>query len=524
MGSQGDISERLAFLSLGDEDRRLVRAFRPIIQSHIDEILTDFYRHLRSFPAVASFFGDDVAVARAKAAQTRHWVRLFSADFNDEYMASVREVGRTHNRIGLHPQWYVGGYARVLAQLLALAVSSSKLRPFRRSDRERLKALQSAVTRAVMLDIELALSIYLEEQHNDAEAVRRAHEAGIVAEVTLVAEAASSGDLDRRIALAGKDGFLFKLCAAVNTLVECTGLAVREVAGVMAGIAEGNLTGRVVGSYGGVFATLKADVNRTAERLTTVVGRIHGAAGNISTAAAEVADGSQDLSQRSEEQATALEAAATSLDELAAAVKQNSASAQQANRAAAEARAAATTGGEVVSAAIAAMANIEASSGKIGDIVGMIDAIAFQTNLLALNASVEAARAGDSGRGFAVVAQEVRNLAQRSADASREIKALIASSSLQVAQGADLVKGAGGSLAQIVTAVVQLADIVSQIASASAAQAGRIDHVSNAVGSMDETTQQNAALVEQAAAAAMALEDQARQLREMTGFFHCGKG
>ena len=355
-----------------------------------------------------------------------------------------------------------------------------------------------------------------------AEAAQRAHEAAVVAEVAAVAKAASEGDLDRRIELAGKDGFLLELCDGINRLVQLTGVALRDVAGVLAAVAEGDLTRRITAAYGGLFGELKADVNTTAGKLTEMVGNINRAAGQIAGAAGEVAAGSTDLSSRSEQQASALEETAASMEELAATVRQNAANAQQANQLAAGAREVAASGGQVVADAVAAMGRIEASSRKIGDIVGMIDEIAFQTNLLALNAAVEAARAGDAGKGFAVVAQEVRNLAQRSAQASKEIKGLINASTGEVQQGAELVKGAGKTLDEILTSVRRVADIVAEIAAASAEQASGIDQVNSAVTQMDEMTQQNAALVEESTAAAQALEQQSRELNRLMAFFHTG--
>jgi len=362
-----------------------------------------------------------------------------------------------------------------------------------------------------------------EESARRAEEQQRQREAAIVAEVAQVAKAASAGDLDRRIDLAGKDGFLLNLCEGVNTLVAQTATALKDVASVLAAVAGGDLTRRITGDYAGLFGQLKADVNRTADKLFEVVSNINDAAGQITSAASEVAAGSQDLSERSEQQASALEETAASMEELAATVRQNSANAQQANQLAAGAREVAASGGQVVADAIGAMSRIESSSQKIEDIVGMIDEIAFQTNLLALNAAVEAARAGDAGKGFAVVAQEVRNLAQRSAQASKEIKGLIAESSSQVRNGAELVKGAGRTLEDILGSVKRVADIVAEIAAASAEQASGIDQVNEAVTQMDEMTQQNAALVEESTAAAHSLEDQARHLGEVMGFFKTGQ-
>ncbi|MGE5514236.1 MAG: methyl-accepting chemotaxis protein, partial [Bacteroidota bacterium] len=319
------------------------------------------------------------------------------------------------------------------------------------------------------------------EAQAKAEAEQRAREAAIVAEVAQVATAASQGDLERRIDLNGKDGFLLNLCEGVNNLVNLTGIALKDVASVLAAVARGDLTQRIVNQYGGLFGQLKGDVNQTADKLFEIVTNINGAAGQIGSAASEVAAGSQDLSERSEQQASALEETAASMEELAATVRQNAANAQQANQLAAGAREIAAGGGEVVNNAITAMGRIEQSSQKIEDIVGMIDEIAFQTNLLALNAAVEAARAGDAGKGFAVVAQEVRNLAQRSAQASKEIKTLIAESSTQVRGGAELVKGAGKTLEDILGSVKRVADIVAEIAAASSEQASGIDQVNSAV-------------------------------------------
>jgi methyl-accepting chemotaxis protein len=358
-----------------------------------------------------------------------------------------------------------------------------------------------------------------EEAERKADEEQRAREAAIVAEVAEVAKAASTGDLDRRIDLAGKDGFLLTLCDGINSLLAMTNTALTDVASVLGAVAEGDLTKRVTNSYEGVFNRLKSDVNATAAKLLEIVTNINKASSQISNSAAEVAAGSVDLSERSEQQASSLEETAASMEELAATVRQNSTNAQQANQLAAGARETAAGGGQVVADAVAAMGRIEASSQKIEDIVGMIDEIAFQTNLLALNAAVEAARAGDAGKGFAVVAQEVRNLAQRSAQASKEIKGLIAESTGQVKQGAELVKGAGKTLEDILGSVKRVADIVAEIAAASQEQANGIDQVNAAVTQMDEMTQQNAALVEESAAAAQSLSDAATGLEQQMAFF-----
>ncbi len=255
------------------------------------------------------------------------------------------------------------------------------------------------------------------------------------------------------------------------------------------------------------------------ERLTLTVSEVRSGSDSVSTAAQEIAHGNDDLSQRTQEQASSLEETASSMEQMTSTVKQNAENASHANQLARGAREQAERGGEVAGRAIVAMSDINASSRKIADIVGLIQEIAFQTNLLALNAAVEAARAGEQGRGFAVVATEVRSLAQRSAGAAKEIKALIDDSAEKVRDGSDLVNQSGTALAEIVDSVKKVTDIVAEIAAASQEQSAGIDQVNNAVMQMDEMTQQNAALVEEAAAAARAMQEQAGELTRQVGFF-----
>ncbi|HET6431091.1 methyl-accepting chemotaxis protein [Dyella sp.] len=262
------------------------------------------------------------------------------------------------------------------------------------------------------------------------------------------------------------------------------------------------------------------DAFRTMDlRLSAIVSEVRNGSGEVSTAAQQIARGNDDLSQRTQEQASSLEETASSMEEMTSTVKQNAENASHANQLAVSARQQAERGGEVVTQAVVAMKAINDSSRKISDIVSLIDEIAFQTNLLALNAAVEAARAGEQGRGFAVVATEVRNLAQRSAGAAKEIKGLIKDSAEKVQNGTSLVDQTGKSLAEIVDSVKKVTDIVAEIAAASAEQSAGIDQVNHAVAQMDEMTQQNAALVEEAAAAARAMQEQAGELTQQVGFF-----
>lgn len=292
---------------------------------------------------------------------------------------------------------------------------------------------------------------------------------------------------------------------------------------VMNAMAEGDLTKYMEGEYEGEFAQLQQAINETVTKMASVVQDITETAISISSSASEISQGNIDLSQRTEEQASSLEETASSMEELTSTVRQNSDNARQANQLAADAREKAEKGGSVIQNAIEAMAAISASSKKVADIIGVIDEIAFQTNLLALNAAVEAARAGEQGRGFAVVASEVRNLAQRSAAAAKEIKELINDSGDKVKEGSALVDESGRTLDEIVDGAKKVGDIISEIAAAGVEQTSGIEQVNKAVTQMDEMTQQNAALVEEAAAAGESLDEQGRSLQDMMAFFNTGK-
>ncbi|PWC88924.1 chemotaxis protein [Azospirillum sp. TSH100] len=358
----------------------------------------------------------------------------------------------------------------------------------------------------------------LEAERRAAEA-QRAREQAIGEEIATLIDAVSKGDLERRIDLAGKDGFYKTMSEGINRLTDTVEAVIADLGEVLAALAQGDLNRRVTRDYQGAFERVKTDVNATSTRLAEIVGQITQAAETIAAAAAEVSLGSSDLADRTEQQASSLEETAASMEELGATVRSNAENAQRANVMASQARSSAESGGGVAGSAIEAMRRIEESSRKITDIIGVIDEIAFQTNLLALNAAVEAARAGDAGRGFAVVAQEVRQLAQRSAQASKEIKGLILDSDAQVKDGVDLVSKAGDALQGIVSGVQQVATLIAEMASASAEQATALDEINSTVANMDEMTQKNAALVEETTAAAQAMSGQATDLKSLVGFF-----
>ena len=304
----------------------------------------------------------------------------------------------------------------------------------------------------------------------------------------------------------------------VRNLSRALGGEPDEVKQIVDAIAAGRLDTPIAVRSGDATSVMAA-MDRMRDALSTTVGTVRIIADGVASASAQIASGNSDLSSRTEEQASALQQTAASMDELSATVRHNADNAGQANRLAGEASRVAGTGGTIVAEVVDTMKDIAESSKRIADIIGVIDGIAFQTNILALNAAVEAARAGEQGRGFAVVATEVRTLAQRSADAAKEIKTLIGASVERVGRGAEQADRAGSTIRDVVEAVRRVADVVDQISTASVEQSAGVSQVNDAVTQMDRATQQNAALVEQSAAAAEGLKRQAQDMVEAVSVF-----
>ncbi|MDI7862201.1 methyl-accepting chemotaxis protein [Rhizobiaceae bacterium n13] len=359
---------------------------------------------------------------------------------------------------------------------------------------------------------------------NAQETAMRAKSDDLQSSMSVVVAAAAAGDFSRRIEKDYEDDSLNRFAGNINELLASVDSGVTETRRVVASLADGDLTQSMRGSFQGAFAELQANVNNTFATLQQTIGEIRNTTGSINGNTNELRSATDDLSRRTEQQAAALEETSAALDEITAVVRNSTERAQEASVMVSEAKTSAAQSGAVVRSAVDAMGRIEQASREISQIINVIDEIAFQTNLLALNAGVEAARAGEAGKGFAVVAQEVRELAQRSATAAKDIKALITKSGDEVNTGVKLVQATGESLSEIETRVLQINDHIHSIATAAREQSTGLHEVNTAVNQMDQVTQQNAAMVEETSAATHKLAAEADNLVNLVARFRLDGG
>ena len=484
MSAHDKLDRRMAFMRFDERSRSALRSIKPVIDAEISSALGKFYSQVRLFPETRGKFRDDAHMAGAERAQAAHWSRIAQADYGDTYVRDVERIGRAHVDADLQPQWYIGGYALVAEELIRAVVAKRAKGLFSnavKSDAELADGL-SALTKAVFLDMELAISCYLDLLQEEREALEAEREAAELRQAQ----------------------------------------AVKAIGEALSRLANGDLSARVEGELGPEFQSLKVDFEQAASALTEAMRAVEHSAGGIRAGADDIARSAIDLSQRTEQQAATLEETAAAVEQLTSAVGKTARGAREVSSRVGEASAEAERSGQIVTRAAEAMTKIEAQSQQVNQILGMIDEIAFQTNLLALNAGVEAARAGDSGKGFAVVAQEVRALAQRSAQAASEIKSLITESSRQVSEGVDLVGQTGEALRGIHDKVGGIDELVNAIAASASEQATALGQVNSAVNQLDQVTQRNAAMVSQSTEATHALRVEAADLSNRVSAFRLG--
>jgi methyl-accepting chemotaxis protein len=508
---QGGLNAASTNVMIADMDNRIVYMNDSVTKLFRD-IETDLRKDLPRFD-VKNLLGENIDVFHKNPAYQQHML----ADLRQPHTANILVGGRSMRFIASPILDGKGQRTGTVVEWID-----------RTADVANEKEIQRLVSAVIAGD----LSARVKEEGNSTQIIvakglnTLVESVGdVVAEVDKLVTAANDGDLSRRLNFEGKVGLSRKMGHAINTLVERVSSVVEEVQKLVGAASAGDLTYRIaVQGNGGLFERVGGGVNGLVESMAGVIAQVKDAASEVSRGADEISQGNTNLSQRTEEQALSLEETASSMEEMTSTVKQNADNAGHANQLAVAARDQAEKGGAVVASAVRAMTEINESSKKIADIIGVIDEIAFQTNLLALNAAVEAARAGEQGRGFAVVATEVRNLAGRAATAAKEIKGLIQDSVRKVDEGSVLVTQSGVTLQQIVGAVKKVTDIVAEIAAASQEQSAGIDQVNRAVMQLDELTQQNAALVEEASAASQSMAEQARTLNESMARYRVAGG
>ncbi|WP_145639055.1 globin-coupled sensor protein [Neorhizobium alkalisoli] len=453
----GSLGERLAFAGLDGELCDLVRRCRPQLEPHLKAGLRDLFHRFQSSSEAARNFESENQIERLHDLQASHWSVLTDARFDALYAERVKLLSDTESRIGLDPRWHVAGHGVMLEHLVSGAISDMTSRSFLPTGRKReqeMLDLVGAIIRLVMVDVEIAVSLRFNEQ-------RQKHQRALA---------------DQRVADQSE---------AVETFMS-----------VIAALADRDLTISLPADVPDAYRELAELLNEALGGMRTTFQGLDGAgarAGNLTGSLSEL---SNTFARASQEQSGRLQNAGDQLSQLAAQVREGAVGTVAAEKATAATRRAAEESGKVVGQAINAMADIEASAEKIGEIIGVIDEIAFQTNLLALNAGIEAARAGDSGRGFAVVAQEVRALAQRSADAAREIKTLVNGTKTQVDAGVEMVHRTQGAIDGIVRQVSDINDSISGIARSAGDQAEGLDRVTADIGTIGGELASTAALAQ----------------------------
>ena len=475
----GKMAAKLEFLGMDEAQLSALRAAKPMIERALGPALDRFYRQASANPETARHFRDAAHIDHAKQKQLAHWATIATGKFDQPYIDGVNRIGKVHAKLGLEPQWYIGGYSLIMEEVIRTAIET-QITGFDVGKKARQTASQiAAVVKAAMLDMDYSISVYLDEL-NEERARAEAEQARLKAE---------------------QDKALHALERA------------------LAELARGNLASTISEPLAAEFDQLKANYNAAVAKLNEAFIDIVGSINQSASDTRELSRATDDMAKRTEQQAAALEETAAAIEQISTISRQSAERTHEARKVVEQTSDQASRSGETVTEAIAAMGKIEESSKKITQIISVIDEISFQTNLLALNAGVEAARAGEAGRGFAVVAQEVRELAQRSASAAKEIKQLIEASFNDVLSGVSLVNKTGEALSSIGGQVRDISEHFASISQSAQEQSSGIAEINTAVNSMDHITQQNAAMVEQTNAATQNLLGVNQTLAELVSRF-----
>jgi methyl-accepting chemotaxis protein len=481
LGAKESMQDRLQFVGMGPSESARLRALAPLVERALGPVLDRFYAQVAATPAASRYFTGANHMQGAKSKQQDHWREIVRGEFGADYVRRVEAIGLAHARLGVEPRWYIGGYAQVTDGLVQALIRETwpKWTAPGSPKADDAAASVGAVLKAALLDMDLAVTVYLDrldEQRAAAEAARAADQARQTEALEVIAEA-------------------------------------------LARLAAGDLSRGMDAAVAPEFDKIKGDLNHAIQRLEAAIAGVGQRANAIRGGSNEIAAATDDLSGRTERQAASLEETNAALAEITEMVRRAATDAAGAADKVGLARRRAEGSNQVMDEAVQAIDEIQTSWRQVAQTVEIIDEIAFQTNLLALNAGVEAARAGEAGKGFAVVAQEVRALAQRSAEAAKEIKALIQRASGQVETGVRMVGRTGEAMGEIIRHVGEADSYVVGIASQAQQQAASLQDVSQTIRQMDQVTQQNAAMVEEATAATRALTQECDGLVELMGQF-----